>query len=91
MTTRRPFSNASEYMIWRDRNCDQCAKDCPMDENGFFDDPKCDIEDALSRGGDQADGAISVELLDRAGLTPDHWRKPPVRCHEFVPSETVTT
>jgi len=62
-----PFSNGTEFMVWRDYNCDRCAKDCPHDGNGNYGEPLCDIEVAIAYASVD-DGQIDKTIADRAGL-----------------------
>ena len=77
-----PFSNGTDFMIWRGSNCDICTKDCPCTEDGFFGEPLCDIEEALAFGS-VSKGEITIELAKRAGYSDDVM---PEKCNEFVGS-----
>lgn len=84
----RPFSNASEFMIWTDRNCDKCVKgpsSCLEGPN-----TKCDIENSLvlaslcggSINDDIMGGEVKAkEIAERLGWTNES--EFPSRCLEF--------
>ena len=67
-------------MYWRSLNCDRCAFDCPVDEDGNFGEPLCVMEEAISLAA-IGDGMIHEELAARAGLPFTGISK----CHEFDP------
>jgi len=63
----KPFSNGTEFMIFREMNCYKCKKDyneltMPSGFNHL-----CDIEQALSRAY-VGDGLITVDIAKRMGL-----------------------
>lgn len=63
-----PFSNGTEFMIWRSQNCDVCLKDCPYDEETeSFGESVCEIEKAISLAA-IGDGMIDRGLADSACL-----------------------
>lgn len=61
------FSNAFEFILWRENNCDECAMDCPVDDNGNYGDTLCKVEEAISLASVN-DGKITKEQADIAGL-----------------------
>lgn len=62
-----PFSNGTEFMMWRDVNCSVCAKDCPFDDETGYGEPLCDIETALAFAAVD-DGMVNKDIADRANL-----------------------
>lgn len=62
MTT---FSNGTEYMMWRERNCDRCKKDVEIKGNDYI--THCDIEEAISLGA-VTDGEVPDDIYKRMGL-----------------------
>jgi hypothetical protein len=64
----QPFSNGTEFMIWRERNCDRCKKDMEIIAGEYI--SHCDIEDALSFAS-VTDGMISNEIAERMGNPMD--------------------
>jgi hypothetical protein len=54
-------------MMWRDLNCDHCAKDCPIDEDGNYGEALCDIELAIAHAA-IGNGKIDKAIADRAKL-----------------------
>ncbi len=68
-----PFSNATEFMIWRGNNCSLCKKDYDF-ENQIL---HCDIEEAISTARFLG-GEIDIDIAERANL-PDVNNK----CKEF--------
>ena len=75
-----PFSNGTEFMAWRDVNCETCVKDCPKDDSGNFLDPLCDIETALALAS-VTDGMVCEDIAKRANLP---WYEGAFRCSELV-------
>ncbi len=68
-----PFSNSTDFMMWKSNNCDICKKDYDV-ENEIV---HCDIEEAISIAS-VSDGEIDNDIADRANL-PDVNNK----CKEF--------
>jgi len=69
----RPFSNGTEYMFWRETNCDRCKKNV-LNENDNYK-SQCDIEEALSLGA--ITGTIPESIFKRMGNPLDF------NCPEF--------
>lgn len=59
----RPFPNGTSHAIWRDENCDRCAKGYDEDARTW----RCPLERAIDEGA-IGDGTMDRELAVRAGL-----------------------
>ena len=73
-----PFSNGTEFMIFREMNCWKCKKDYDERTMKHGINTLCDIEQALSEAS-VGDGTISDYIAKRAGLDKD-WDG---KCLEF--------
>jgi hypothetical protein len=89
----RPFSNSFEFMVWYDRNCDNCTKGPDADLRGPNE--RCEIENALALagccGGTINDPCIGDESNARALAARLNWDgsgQLPVRCPEFTSENT---
>lgn len=74
------FSNGTEFMLWQDYNCCQCAKSVEVTDPDGTQLPTCPIEYALILAS-IGDGLIEPEIKNRMNykfLTGSH------RCGEFI-------
>ena len=67
MSKKRPFSNGTEFMIFREMNCYKCKKDYDGRTMTDGENPLCDIEQALSFAS-VTDGMVEEDIYNRMGL-----------------------
>lgn len=80
MTEKRfhTFSNGTEHVMWKDRNCFICAKGYDEIAREW----RCDIEQEIDEDC-LDDGGVSAETAARIGYTNEIGLEQVFRCKEF--------
>jgi len=83
-----PFSNGTEFMVWNEMNCDECAKNPTLEDPDWTIEDACDCEifTALTVG--TITGEVTESIAKRMGLVDESgeevgWKEWDRRCPEF--------
>lgn len=81
----RPFSNGTEFMDWKDNNCDDCARGHYDEDNGY----RCATQAAIDFAS-CTDGMVTREHAEVIGTpTPDGFIRRFPRCAKFATQHDI--